>query len=71
MNFSNDITMDVFLERFRHEKKKVTISLARNDYQIGIITGFNDTLILLAIEHHQAAVINRSMVTYIFFNEKE
>ncbi len=70
MSFSNDVTMDVFLERFCHEKTRLTIRMVGGDYLNGAITGFNDNLILLDNEDRLSVVIARNMVVCIMTAKK-
>ncbi len=70
MSLANDATMDSFLNQFFHDKKVITISFSENDYQKGVIIGFNDTLIVLKVSDNQTAIITRSKITYVFFNKK-
>ncbi len=62
--------MDVFLERFRREKTKITVCFTGSVCVAGVVESFNDTTIWLEKSPQQEVVINRSMVVCIVSKKK-
>ncbi|MBT9142477.1 MAG: hypothetical protein DDT29_00871 [Dehalococcoidia bacterium] len=58
--------MDTFLDKFYHEKTKVTVCITDATYFTGIIKGFNDTAIWLSTKYHELVIVNRNLITYIY-----